>query len=55
MLDEIAKLKTALEFVVPDMKMLIAAAIEMPNPKNAVPTEKRERNRQIAFHAAPAK
>ena len=56
MLAEIAKPKAALEFaVVPGMKMLIVAAVEMPNLKNASPSERHERIRQIAFPVAPAK
>jgi hexosaminidase len=53
MLEEIAKPKAALEFaVVPGMKMLIIAAVEMPNLKNVSATEKRERIRKIAFPGA---
>ncbi len=50
MLDEIAKPKAALEFaVLPGMKMLIVAAMEMPELKNLSPAEKRGRIREIAF------
>ncbi len=53
MLEEIAKPKAALEFaVVPGVKMLIVAAVEMPNLKNISPTERRERIRKIAFPTA---
>ena len=49
-LEEIAKPKAALEFaVVPGVKMLVAAAVEMPNLKNAAPAERLERIRKIAF------
>jgi len=57
MLDEIAKPKAALEFaVVPGVKMLIVAAVEMPNLKDVAPIERGERIRKIAFPpAAPKK
>ena len=50
MLDEIGKPQAALEFaVLPGVKMLIAAAVEMPNLKNLSPAERRERIRETAF------
>ena len=50
MLDEFGKQKAGLEFAaLPGMKMLVAAAAEMPNLKNVSPTERRERIRKIAF------
>lgn len=49
-LAEITKPKAALEFaVVPGVKLLIAAAAEMPNLKDAAPAEKRERIRKLAL------
>ncbi|MDQ3321162.1 MAG: family 20 glycosylhydrolase [Acidobacteriota bacterium] len=56
MLDQIAKPKAALEFaVVPGMKLLIAAAAEMPNLKDVSSTERRDRIRKIAFPSAATK
>jgi len=56
MLDQIAKPKAALEFaVVPGVKMLIVAAVEMPNLKDVAPIERRERIRKIAFPPASPK
>jgi hypothetical protein len=56
MLDEIAKPKAALEFAtLPGLKMLIVAAVEMPNLKDVAPMERRERIRKIAFPAAANK
>ncbi len=57
MLEEIAKPKAALEFaVVPGVKLLIVAAVEMPNLKDVSPTERRERIRKMAFpNASPNK
>ena len=50
MLDELGKQKAGLQFaVLPGVKMLVAAASEMPNMKNLSPTERRERIREIAF------
>lgn len=55
-IEQIAKPKAALEFaIVPGLKMLIAAASEMPNLKSVSPTERREQIRKIAFPPAPAK
>jgi len=49
-LEQIAKPKAALEFAaLPGVKMLVVAAVEMPNLKNVSVTERRERIRQIAF------
>lgn len=49
-LDQVAKPKAALEFPgVPDVKLLVVAAVEMPNLKNASPTERHERIRTIVF------
>jgi hexosaminidase len=49
-LEEAAKPKAALEFaIVPGVKMLIAAAIEMPNLVNVPAAERRERIRNFAF------
>ena len=49
-LAEIAKPKAALEFaILPGVKLLVAAAVEMPNLKNASKAERRERIRQTAF------
>ena len=54
-LEEIAKPKAALEFaVLSGVKMLIVAAVEMPNLKDVSPTERRERIRKIAFPSAAA-
>ncbi len=56
MLDEIGKPKAALEFaVLPGIKLLIVAAVEMPNLKNLSPTERRERIRQLAFPSGATK
>ncbi|MGI8555798.1 MAG: hypothetical protein ACR2LT_05530, partial [Pyrinomonadaceae bacterium] len=56
MLGEIAKSKAALEFaVLPGVKILVAAASEMPNLKNVSPTERRDKIRAIAFPNASAK
>lgn len=56
MLDQIAKPKAALEFaVVPGMKLLIAAAAEMPNLKDVSSPERRDRIRKIAFPSAATK
>ena len=50
MLDELDKQKAGLQFaVLPGVKMLVAAANEMPNMKNLSPTERRERIREMAF------
>jgi hexosaminidase len=47
-LEQIAKPKAALEFaVVPDVKLLVVAAVEMQNLKNVSPTERRERIKKI--------
>ncbi len=56
-LNEIAKPKAALELgALPGVRMLVAAAIEMPNLKNAAPSERRERIRNAAFpKTAPSK
>ncbi|MGI9036513.1 MAG: beta-N-acetylhexosaminidase [Pyrinomonadaceae bacterium] len=54
-LTEIAKPQAALEFAaLPGVKLLVAAASEMPNLKDLSPTERRERIRKIAFPNAPA-
>ena len=56
MLAEIAKSKAALEFAaLPGVKLLVAAAAEMPNLKDVLPTERRERIRKIAFPNAAGK
>ncbi len=55
-LAEAAKPQAALEFAfVPGVKMLVAAAIEMPNLKNAAPNEKLERVRNAAFPKTPSR
>ncbi len=50
MLDELGKQKAGLQFaVLPGIKMLVAAANEMPNLKNVSPTDRGERIKEMAF------
>lgn len=56
MLEEITKPKAALEFaVLPGVKMLVAAAVEMPNLRDVSPSERLKRIRKTAFPDVPPK